>query len=104
MRLDGEPWLQPLPTDESTTILEITPLRQAVMLTTGDCIAKCIEHQAGEVESTWGALSAPASTVSCSPAHLEIVDFESEEHDTEEDDGQDSQHRKFGAADTFKIT
>ena len=97
MRLDGEPWLQPLPSVESKTIVEITPLRQAVMLTTGDCNAKCIEHQAGNVESTSVSLCAPASNISCSPTAVDAIDSGDEESDTECSEG-----KKFGAALTFK--
>ena len=98
MRLDGEPWLQPLPSDESKTIVEIRPLRQAVMLTTGDCTAKCIEHVAGNVETNPVSLCAPASNISCSPTAVDPIDSGDEESDTE-----GSEH-KFGAASTFKTT
>lgn len=40
MRMDGEPWLQPLSTDVSSTIIEITHQGQALTLTTESCIAE----------------------------------------------------------------
>lgn len=40
MRIDGEPWKQPLPTDDDTVEVEISHLRQVKVLATRDCKAK----------------------------------------------------------------
>lgn len=40
MRMDGEPWLQPLPTQDSSTIIEISHQGQALILATENSIAK----------------------------------------------------------------
>ncbi|KAI3439822.1 Diacylglycerol kinase (DAG kinase) [Psidium guajava] len=82
MRIDGEPWKQPLPTDDDTVVVEISHLRQVKVLATHDCKSRSIRHL-----PTTG------------------------NHDTQEDDGAEEEEsppegeewRKFGAADTFKI-
>ncbi|KAJ7948240.1 diacylglycerol kinase [Quillaja saponaria] len=83
MRIDGEPWKQPLPVDDDTVVVEISHLGQVNMLATHGCRSKSVYDPS-------------------SPSH----------HDTEGDDGDDSdeedsvqgeEFRKFGAADTFKI-
>ena len=41
MRMDGEPWKQPLPTTSSNpTVLEITQLGQSLVLATSKCVAR----------------------------------------------------------------
>ncbi|BBN02113.1 diacylglycerol kinase (ATP) [Marchantia polymorpha subsp. ruderalis] len=42
MRVDGEPWQQELPLDTDPTVMEITHKGQAVILASGDCVAKII--------------------------------------------------------------
>ncbi|KAG6519255.1 hypothetical protein ZIOFF_022747 [Zingiber officinale] len=42
MRVDGEPWKQPLPQNKDKVIVEISHLRQVCILTTGNCVAKSI--------------------------------------------------------------
>ncbi|KAJ7981382.1 diacylglycerol kinase [Quillaja saponaria] len=80
MRIDGEPWKQPLPVDDDTVVVEISHLRQVDMLATHGCRSKSVYDPS-------------------SPSH----------HDTEEDDSneedyqQGEEFRKFGAADTFRI-
>lgn len=80
MRIDGEPWKQPLPTDDDTVEVEISHLRQVKVLATHDCKAKSI--------------------------HRPMINGN---QDTQEDDSPEEESipeeewRKFGAADTFKI-
>ncbi|GKC24522.1 diacylglycerol kinase 5 [Tanacetum coccineum] len=84
MRMDGEPWKQPLPVEDDTTVVEISHLGRVKMLATQNCISKSVNDP-----------STPHS------------------HDQHEEDGDDSgnedatpkgeEWRKFGAADTFKI-
>nr|XP_043626474.1 diacylglycerol kinase 5-like [Erigeron canadensis] len=83
MRMDGEPWKQPLPVDDDTTIVEISHLGRVKMLATQNCRSKSVNDP-----------STPHS------------------HDQPEADGDDSENedtprgeewRKFGAAETFKI-
>lgn len=80
MRIDGEPWKQPLPVDDDTVVVEISHLRQVNILATHNCRSKSI-----------GAPSTPTGN-------------EAEEEDSDEEDsvGQ-GEWRKFGAADTFRI-
>jgi len=42
MRMDGEPWKQPLPKNDDTVIVEISHLGQVTMLVTDNCIAKSL--------------------------------------------------------------
>ncbi|KAH7298432.1 hypothetical protein KP509_25G043000 [Ceratopteris richardii] len=99
MRMDGEPWLQPLPEDGSETKIVITRLRQAVMLTTGNCIAASASHEPGNVmESGQGSLCNIFGE-STSPDHLEPIDSDSGDSSSEDSEAR----RKFGAADTFKV-
>lgn len=79
MRIDGEPWKQPLPVDDDTVVVEISALGQVKMLATLDCKSKSVYD--------------PLSPIS---------------HDVDGDDSDDEDYigeegRKFGAADTFKI-
>ncbi|XP_030485059.2 diacylglycerol kinase 5 [Cannabis sativa] len=82
MRIDGEPWKQPLPVNDDTVVVEISHLGQVNMLATQDCKSRSFHDP-----------STPSSS-----------------HGDDEDDdgnGDDSvsgeEYRKFGAADTFKI-
>ncbi|CAK7349961.1 unnamed protein product [Dovyalis caffra] len=80
MRIDGEPWKQPLPVDDDTVVVEISHLGRVNMLATHDCRAKSVNDP---------------SSPTC--------------HDTDEKDSDEEgsvvadEFRKFGAADTFKI-
>ncbi|PKA53547.1 Diacylglycerol kinase 5 [Apostasia shenzhenica] len=83
MRMDGEPWKQPLPEDDDTVVVEISHFGRVNMLATSSCISKSIHDP-----------SAPSSTISSPHNHNE----------EESDDDEASEERsKFGAADTFKI-
>lgn len=83
MRIDGEPWKQPLPVDDDTVVVEISHLRQVNILATHDCRSKSISDP----------LTSPLN--------------EAEEEDSDEEDSildsHGAERRKFGAADTFKI-
>ncbi|KAL2984662.1 hypothetical protein AAZX31_12G100900 [Glycine max] len=78
MRIDGEPWKQPLPIDDDTVVVEISHLGQVNMLSTHNCKSKSVYDPS-------------------SPHH------EDEEDDTDEEDSVAEEFRKFGAADTFRI-
>ncbi|KAJ8748332.1 hypothetical protein K2173_001751 [Erythroxylum novogranatense] len=80
MRIDGEPWKQPLPVDDDTVVVEISHLGQVNMLATRDCRAKSIHDPS-------------------MPSHHEDED----EDNNEIEDSVGDEWRKFGAADTFKI-
>jgi diacylglycerol kinase (ATP) len=84
MRVDGEPWKQPLPKDDDTVVVEISHLGQVTMLANEPCRSKSVNDQS-----------------SLSPAHDSHGDDKDivEEDEDEWEDGR----RKFGAADTFKI-
>ncbi|KAL8031443.1 hypothetical protein ABFX02_13G025000 [Erythranthe guttata] len=80
MRIDGEPWKQPLPVDDETVVVEISHLGQVKMLATHDCRSKSFMD--------------PSSPMS----------YEADERDSDnEDESFGAEWRKFGAADTFKI-
>ncbi|XP_050247332.1 diacylglycerol kinase 1-like isoform X1 [Quercus robur] len=80
MRIDGEPWKQPLPVDDDTVVVEISHLGQVSMLATPNCRSKSVYD--------------PSSPV----GHLD------EEEDSAEESVEDwEERRKFGAADTFKF-
>ncbi|XP_047331318.1 diacylglycerol kinase 1-like [Impatiens glandulifera] len=81
MRIDGEPWKQPLPVDDDTVTVEISHLGQVKMLATHECISKSVNDPS-------------------SPSHHERED---ESNSGEEDDESWEEKRKFGAADTFRI-
>ena len=81
MRLDGEPWKQPLPADDDKVVIEISHLGQVNMLATPNCRSKSIHDP-----------TSPSS----SNHHDEDSSSEESEDDYEE-------KRKFGAADTFKL-
>ncbi|WCJ30609.1 diacylglycerol kinase 5 [Euphorbia peplus] len=75
MRIDGEPWKQPLPEDDDTVEVEISHLGQVNMLATHDCKSKSIHDPSSQSQ-----------------------------HEGEDDSDEDSEERrKFGAADTFRI-
>ncbi|KAG2682041.1 hypothetical protein I3843_11G173300 [Carya illinoinensis] len=81
MRLDGEPWKQPLPVDDDTVVVEISHFGQVSMLATPDCRSKSIYD--------------PSSPIS----HHE----EGEDSSIEETMEDFEERKKFGAADTFKF-
>ncbi|XP_021713443.1 diacylglycerol kinase 5-like, partial [Chenopodium quinoa] len=81
MRIDGEPWKQPLPVDDNAVVVEISHHGQVNMVATHDCRAKSIHD--------------PSS-----------VHYSGTEEDDNEDDSPASEGEewsKFGAASTFKI-
>ncbi|KAI4322611.1 hypothetical protein L6164_022288 [Bauhinia variegata] len=78
MRIDGEPWKQPLPVDDDTVVVEISHLGQVNMLATHDCRAKSVRD----------------------PSSLHPDD---DDDDSNDEDSVSEEFRKFGAADTFKI-
>ncbi|CAH9071434.1 unnamed protein product [Cuscuta epithymum] len=80
MRIDGEPWKQPLPVDDDTVVVEISHLGQVKMLATHDCRARSVFDPS-------------------SPSHRDGDDGDS----GGEEDSVSEEQRKFGAADTFKI-
>ncbi|CAM8955852.1 unnamed protein product [Rhodiola kirilowii] len=81
MRMDGEPWKQPLPSDDDTVVVEISHLGQVNMLATDECRSRSINDPV-------------------TPRRYEREDGDSGEEDSVY--GIDAQ-RKFGAADTFRI-
>ncbi|KAJ0101969.1 hypothetical protein Patl1_04528 [Pistacia atlantica] len=80
MRIDGEPWKQPLPVDDDTVVVEISHLRQVSMLAVPGCRSRSINDLS------------PASS----------LDEETDSVEDEYDQGWE-ERRKFGAAATFKI-
>ncbi|XP_042519804.1 diacylglycerol kinase 5 [Macadamia integrifolia] len=79
MRIDGEPWKQPLPVDDETVVVEISHLGQVNMLAVPGCRSKSVQDP-----------------ISHSNHH-------DEDGDSNEDDSDSEEKRKFGAADTFRI-
>jgi len=83
MRLDGEPWKQPLPENDDTVMVEISHLGQVNMLATENCISKSIHDP---------------STPSAASSHYDDEDSSGDDSDEEWEE-----RRKFGAADTFRL-
>lgn len=78
MRMDGEPWKQPLPeNDDATVAVEISHHGQVKMLTT----SRCISRSKNDVNEP----STPMMPT------------------TPMTDDTDEERRKFGAAETFKL-
>ncbi|KAL8126733.1 hypothetical protein AgCh_013856 [Apium graveolens] len=75
MRIDGEPWKQPLPVDDDTVVVEISALGQVKMLAVENCKSKSIYDPS-------------------TPVRHEVEDGDS----SDEEEG-----RKFGAANTFRM-
>jgi len=84
LRVDGEPWKQPLPKDDDTVVVEISHLRQVTMLANEPCRSKSV--------------NAPSLPSLAHDSHGDDKDAAEEDED-EWEDGR----RKFGAADTFKL-
>ena len=78
MRIDGEPWKQPLPSDDDTVMVEISHLGQVNILATNECRSKSMHNP-------------------LTPGAQEDEGVDSDEETLEEE------FRKFGAADTFKL-
>ncbi|XP_022742559.1 diacylglycerol kinase 5-like isoform X3 [Durio zibethinus] len=83
MRIDGEPWKQPLPIDDDTVVVEISHLGQVNMLATQNCRSKSVRDD-------------PSST----SHHNGEEDDDSDEEDSR---NEADEFRKFGAAATFRI-
>lgn len=84
MRMDGEPWKQPLPMDDETVMVEISHLGQVNMLSTHDCRSRSMYDP-----------STPRS---------QDATEDYDDNDNEDDSvAEGEEFRKFGAADTFKI-
>lgn len=80
MRIDGEPWKQPLPKDDETVMIEISHFGQVSILANRHCLSRSI--------------TAPHSTNSSSH----------DGYDSEGDDEEDlEERRKLGAANTFRL-
>ncbi|XP_077243315.1 diacylglycerol kinase 5-like isoform X2 [Tasmannia lanceolata] len=80
MRIDGEPWKQPLPDDNDTVVVEISHLGQVNMLAIENCRSKSINDPPN--------------------SHHDEEEEEDSNGDSEEDY---EERRKFGAADTFRL-
>lgn len=83
MRIDGEPWKQPLPVDDDTVVVEISNHSQVTMLATTSCQSRSIHDPAPPID-----------------------DHDEEEENTDEENESDEdweERRKFGAADSFKF-
>ncbi|XP_016557925.1 diacylglycerol kinase 1 isoform X3 [Capsicum annuum] len=81
MRMDGEPWKQPLPMDDDTVVIEISHFGQVSMLASPNCLSKNIN----------------AATTN----HLQEEEKDKNSECFVEDDLEE--RRKLGAADTFRI-
>lgn len=80
MRIDGEPWKQPLPVDDDTVVVEISHCGQVNMLANQDCVSRSVRDPSSQ---HYGS----------------VVD----DNEDESIDGDDEEWRKFGAAETFKV-
>ncbi|XP_066349589.1 diacylglycerol kinase 1-like isoform X2 [Miscanthus floridulus] len=82
MRIDGEPWKQPLPKEDDTVVVEISNLRQVAMLANDPCRSKSVND----------------------PSPPSCHSYEDDESNSLEDEDEwEDGRKKFGAAATFKI-
>lgn len=51
MRIDGEPWKQPLPVDDDTVVVEISHFGQVSMLATPLCKSKSVYDPSSPISS-----------------------------------------------------
>lgn len=79
MRIDGEPWKQPLPKDDGKVVVEISHAGQVKMLATKGCIAKGVIHESPVMSTVY-----PESSSS------------------DNDDDFAEERRNFGAALSFR--
>lgn len=79
MRIDGEPWKQPLPVDDNPVVVEISHLGQVTVLATPHCRSTSIPESSSLVSHR---------------------DIEEDSRETEDSD----MPRKFGAADKFRMS
>lgn len=84
MRIDGEPWKQPLPVDDDTVVVEISHFGQVSMLANPPCRSKSVTSP-----------SPPES-----PHIPEDEEFDSADEELEENL---EERRKLGAAETFRF-
>ena len=83
MRIDGEPWKQPLPVDDETVTIEISHFGQVNMLARPSCRSQSVYDP-----------SSPASP----------REEDDDTNSNEEGSSEDSEERsKFGAAKSFKF-
>ncbi|XP_062223234.1 diacylglycerol kinase 1-like isoform X1 [Phragmites australis] len=80
MRIDGEPWKQPLPTDDGKVVVEISHAGQVKMLATKDCIAKGNHESSAEISTVYPEARSSVDTY----------------------DDFDEERRNFGAALSFR--
>lgn len=80
MRIDGEPWKQPLPKDDDTVVIEISRRGQVNMLATNECKSRSV----------------------LDPTSPRLHD-DADDGESDEEDSLAEEYRKFGAADTFRI-
>ncbi|KAL8505987.1 hypothetical protein ACS0TY_017008 [Phlomoides rotata] len=82
MRIDGEPWKQPLPMDDETVMIEISHFGQVSILANSQCLCKSV-------------------TAPDSPSETEEDGYDSCK-DTFEEEGSE-ERKKLGAANTFRL-
>lgn len=87
MRVDGEPWKQPLPKDDDTIVIEISHQGQVTMLANEPCKSM--------------SFSDPLSSHGQDSHHNDHSD--EHKNDVDDEDEWEDGRRKFGAADTFKL-
>ncbi|XP_057526523.1 diacylglycerol kinase 5 isoform X3 [Amaranthus tricolor] len=80
MRIDGEPWKQPLPVDDDTVMVEISHHGQVNMLATEGCRSRSMRD--------------PSSNMG---------GYEEEDNDDDSTTVEGEEWSKFGAAETFRI-
>ncbi|KAL6543220.1 Diacylglycerol kinase 5 [Orobanche hederae] len=84
MRIDGEPWKQPLPMDDDTVVIEISHFGQVSILATARCQSRSVD----------------APYLPYSPRSSEEDGYNSNEDVSEEGS---EERKKLGVADTFQL-
>ncbi|XP_024990743.1 diacylglycerol kinase 5-like [Cynara cardunculus var. scolymus] len=94
MRIDGEPWKQPLPVDDDDTIMVEISLHERVnMLATENCISKSVTDPC-------------TPTTPCTPIDQDPEELDTDDSDSncDEDFPTEQERRKFGACESFRLT
>ncbi|KAJ9550492.1 hypothetical protein OSB04_014537 [Centaurea solstitialis] len=95
MRIDGEPWKQPLPVDENDTVMvEISHHERVTMLATENCVSKSVNDPCTP--------TTPRTPINQDSE--EIDNSDDTDSNCDEDFPTEEERRKFGACESFRLT
>jgi hypothetical protein len=99
MRMDGEPWLQPLPDVKKPTVLEITQLGQSLVLATEKSLAKSDSN--APLIGPGQEVGAKEETEVNQKEEDQMATGRRSSSSSSSSSDDDEMKRKFGAAKTF---